>query len=144
MNKFKKILNSYFYLLVIVGLILIAACAFSIKNWYDTREFNRAAAVQSIEANKAVQEAQNANNQAAVLDLERRTEDVLRDSVIEPKLNRSRRKSANSKIELQRAKQKYSDEKIIHKNISSSVVDNCLRLHRLFPAEKFEYCAGQN
>lgn len=89
------------------------------------------------QANIAAQSSTNANlsNEA------RQTEDRLREKVIAPKLEQARRRSADSKRELEKARKNLNDAKNNLHNLNVTRADNCLKLRELFPNERFDYCA---
>jgi hypothetical protein len=94
------------------------------------------------QANTAVNQAARSEANAANASIERRSEDAVREKVIQPKLEAARRNSEQSKSALDEAKRKYN-EKTDPQTLNSSRADNCARLQRDFPDTNFEYCAGQ-
>src|SRR5207237_8566480 len=84
---------------------------------------------RTIKLNK--NEASNSNANAANFNVERRTEDGVREKVIKPKLEAARRNSQNSQAELDKAKRKYENENTNHQNLNSTQSDNCDDLHPL-------------
>lgn len=128
-------------MLIVIGfLILISVLANRVYQNYTAAKFEKTITGQNIEADKAKNEAANANANTANFDIERRTEDVVRTQTIAPKLETARRKSQNSKIELEKARKTYNEtNKNLH-NANASRADNCLELANLFPDIRFEDC----
>lgn len=120
--------------------VLLIIAFFSIQSGCETKQFNQTVDNRSIQANKAVQEAANAQNAAINSSIERQTEDAVREKIIAPKLGEARRRSQNSKAALDAEKQKYSNAKNNISNLSNSDADNCRELSRLFPNVRFEDC----
>lgn len=141
MNKFKELLNSYFFLFVIVFLILIGWMSYSIYSTYQTGEFNQTVTTQSASANVAVKQSQTAANTASNFDIERKTEDGIREKTITPKLENLRLRSEQSKIALEKAQNKYRNEKTHPENLAASDADNCRQLQQLFPDTRFADCS---
>ena len=142
-NKLKTFLKPHLGLIVLIALAVFAFTIFFVQSGCETAEFNRAIDNQSNQSNKAVQEAVNANNAAVNVSIERRTEDAVREQVITPKLEQSRRRSANSAIALEAARKTYNEKKTHTANLSTSDADNCRELLRLFPNVRFADCAGR-
>ena len=140
MEKLKSFLNSYFWLIVVFILLITGIFTFLIASLLEQSNFEKTISNQSVEAKKAVQEANNANTNAANSDIERRTEDVMREKTITPKLDSARRKSQNSSRELEKARKSYNEKKNNTDHLSNSDADNCRELLSLFPDIRFEDC----
>ena len=140
MNKLKELLNTYFWLIVIVFLIVVFVLTHSIySNWQDGAA-NRTVSQQQTQANTAVKQGANAQNAAVNSDIERRSEDARREKTITPKLDESRRRSNSSKAELDAAKRRYENAKNNTANLSVDSIDNCRKLKELFPDVRFNDC----
>ncbi|HEX8637361.1 MAG TPA: hypothetical protein VF692_04815 [Pyrinomonadaceae bacterium] len=133
---FKRYLPAIIALAVIVALVLV----FWFVGYLSERKFD--AAIDNLQTNSQneVKQAANHNNAAINAQVTRQIEDGVREKVIKPKLDAARRSSESSKLNLEKARRKYSDEKINPTNLSSSAADNCARLANLYPDTKFEYC----
>ena len=142
-EKLKTVLNQYFWLIVIVFLIVVAVLTYLISSVSEQSKFNGTISNQTSQANKAVQEATNANASAANFDTTRRTEDAIREKTIEPKLDAARRKSQTSKIEVEKARKQLENEKLNLQNLNRDVAANCAELKQLFPDTTFQYCSGR-
>ena len=140
MEKFKSFLNSYFWLIALIFVLIIGVLVFSIASAYQEQSLQKSITAGVSEAGKAKNEAANADRDAADFDTTRRTEDVIREKAIAPRLESARRQSEKSSQKIKILKKQINEnEKDIH-NINASVTDNCAELHRLLPDEKFEYC----
>jgi preprotein translocase subunit SecF len=141
-ENFKEIFKKYLWLVILVSLFAVGSVVFWIGGVLE--ENKTAQSVQTSQSNSqaAVLEAQTNTQQAANVSVERRTEDGVRARVIIPKLEDSRRRSQQSKIDIKIAEEKYSDENITHENISNSRSRNCEQLARFYPNRQFEYCSG--
>ena len=140
MEKFKSFLNSYFWLIALIFVLIIGVLVFSIASAYQEQSLQKSITAGVSEAGKAKNEAANANTDAANFDVNRRTEDVIREKTIAPKLDAARRRSNNSKLELEKAKRKLDETKKTLHNSNVSRADNCAELGQLFPDETFAYC----
>ncbi len=65
MEKLKIYLNQYFWLVVMLFVFIIGFLAFSLSAAYENKKFNKTITNQSVEANKAVFDAANANADAS-------------------------------------------------------------------------------
>jgi len=139
MNKLKELGNTYFWMIVAVWVVGICIAIYLFSAWQEGAT-NRAVTSQTNQANNAVKQAQNAANVAANFDIERRAEDAVRETVLKPRLDESRRKSQTSKAELDAAKRRHQENAKTPKNFNSSVSDNCAELARLYPDVEFQYC----
>ena len=139
-NKLKTFLKSHLWMIIIVGLAVAAIAFFSIQTGCETKQFNQTVGNRRNEANKAVQEAVNANNAAVNISIERQVEDGMREQTITPELGRRRRNSENSKTALEEARKTHHEKKNDTSNLSRSESDNCRELAGLFPDIRFEDC----
>lgn len=137
----RTILKKYLPAFASLALIVLIVAGFWFAGYLSEKSFNAGIDNLSNNSQTHVREAANAQNAAVNSEVERRTEDAVREKVITPKLGDARQNSNNSKTTLEKAKRTYSDEQITHKNISSSVIDNCLKLRELYPNTRFDYCA---
>ena len=110
MEKLKTFLNQYFWLIVVTFLALLAITVFTFYAVFDANSFDKTITDQITESKKAVGEANNANTNTEMSDTTRRSEDVIREKTIAPKLEKARRDSQNSKIELEKAKKTYNEK----------------------------------
>ena len=140
----KKLFNKYFWLIALVWVIAIGAFVFWLASGPSEDEvLQQTVTNQQTEANKAVQQAANHNSAAVNASIERRSEDAVREKVITPKLNDLRRRSQNSKRELEKTQKDYQNAKTNLSNLNRSVTDNCSELKRLYPDTRFEYCQNR-
>lgn len=137
----RTILKKHLPAFIALALIVLIVAGFWFAGYLSEKRFDAGIDNLSTGSQTAVREAANAQNAAVNSEVERSIEDAVREKVIAPKLDVARRNSNNSKTTLEKARRKYSDEKITHKNISSSVTDNCLKLRELYPNTRFDYCA---
>lgn len=140
MEKYTSFFKKHFISIGGATIVILIIALFSIQSGCETKRFNQTIDNRSTDANKAVQEAANANNAAINASIERRAEDALREKVIEPKLDAARRSSQNSKAELDAARKTYNEKKNNPSNLSRSRADNCRDLSALFPNVVFEDC----
>jgi predicted negative regulator of RcsB-dependent stress response len=140
MDNLKAWANQYFWLIVVIFLAVVGTFSYLIYGSYQESSFQQSIQTNQTEAQTAVNTATNANTNAANFSLERRTEDAVRDQTIAPRLETARRNSQTSKTELERAERKLKVNEKKIRDINASWADNCLRLKRLFPDERFEYC----
>ena len=138
MEKFKEFTNQYFWLIFIAFAALMIVVIVSIYPLFNS--VDKTITNQPNESKKAVQEANNANRGVANFDIERRTEDVIREKTIAPKLEKLRRNSQNSKTEVEKARKTYNEKKNDTSNLSNSDADNCSKLKNLFPNIRFQDC----
>lgn len=127
--------------LLIAGclVLLIAAAAAAGIHMYGEIRVDRKIESTKTEANTAVNVAVEHEAEASNISAERETEDDRRETAIRPKLETARRNSNSSKIQLERAREKYNEKTDPH-NVNGTWADNCARLGRVFPDTKFEYC----
>jgi hypothetical protein len=146
MENTKTIFKNHAPAFVAFALLVLCVFGFWIAGYLSERSsdrsFNSSMTNTTGDARNSLREAANATNAAVNAQIERQTEDGVRTRVIVPKLEAARRQSQNSKIQIEKAKEKYSDENITHENVSNSRVVNCIQLKRLYPNRQFEYCSG--
>jgi len=140
MEKLTAFFKKHIISIVGAAIVLSIIAFFSIQSGCETKEFNQTVDKHRNQANKAVQEAANAQNQATNTSIERRTEDTIREKTITPKLDGARRRSQNSKAELEAARKTYNEQKSNTSNLSRLPADNCIDLGSLFPDVRFEDC----
>ncbi len=137
----RTILKKHLPAFIALALIVLIVAGFWFAGYLSEKSFDAGIDNLSTGSQTAVREAANAQNAAVNSEVERSIEDAVREKVIAPKLDVARRNSNNSKTTLEKARRKYSDEKITHKNISNSRAANCEQLARLYPNTRFDYCA---
>ena len=138
MNKLKTIFKTHW--ISIVGASIVIFILLIGYLGCQTNELQQTVDNQTNQANKAVREAANHNNAAVNASIERRSEDAYREKVITPKLEQTRRKSQNSKAEIEKAEKEFQNAKTNRSNLNRSIADNCAELSRLYPDTTFQYC----
>ena len=122
------------------GLLVVLFLCLQLSSCFHEKSVDSAVNQQTTDAARQIGINEQSTENANVSQAARQSEDIVREKVIRPKLEEIRRRSQNSKIELERANQKFNDAKNNLHNINSSRADNCQRLRELFPNERFEYC----
>jgi hypothetical protein len=136
----KTILKKYLPAIITLAIIALGVFGFWFAGYLSEKSFDRQ--IDNLQTNSRTEVTEAANHQkaAANSEVERRTEDGVREKVIVPKLDVARRRSQSSKVELEKAKNKLKEnEKNIH-DLNASRAANCAELRRQFPDTRFEYC----
>lgn len=130
------------YLPAIICIVVLAALVFGFwfVGYLSEKSFDRQVDNLQTNSQTEVKQAANHSNAAINAQVTRQIEDGVRERVIKPKLDAARRSSESSKIEMEKARRKYNDEKNNPTNLTNSAADNCARLANLYPDTKFEYC----
>lgn len=136
----KALFRQYLWLIVLIAVALVGIGTFFIAGVYQEKKFDQTVTNQRTEANKSLQESRTESGVAANYSIERRTEDAIREKTIAPKLGEARRRSDNSKTNLETAKKNYELKKFDTENLTSDDSLNCRNLAELFPNVEFESC----
>jgi hypothetical protein len=137
MEKIKALAKQYLWLIIIAGLLAVGASVFWGYGKYLENKTDGEIHETHAEANTAVNAAVTSEQTAANASSQRQTEDAVRQRTIAPRLDEARLHSQTSQAQLERARQQFN-EKSLPSN--SSRASDCVRLARLYPDTKFEYC----
>jgi hypothetical protein len=127
---------------ILVVLFFAAIMAFAVSDWFGEKKVDSEVQTQTTEATRQIGIAEQSISNANVSAGSRVTEDIIREKVIRPRLEETRRKSSVSKAELETATKEFNDAKNNLHNLNVTRADNCRRLGELFPDERFEYCSN--
>lgn len=122
----------------VVSALVCAGCL--IYQFAVGPSLNEVIQINQASSQNDVRQADSLEKQQVNSEVERRTEDGVREQVITPKLDAARRNSAHSAQSLKTAKSKYENEKTNTSNLSVSQSDNCRELADLFANVIFEDC----
>jgi hypothetical protein len=140
-SKLKTFVKAHLWLIILIGVIGVGLTVFWTAGYFmDRHEENKTnSAIQTTQtaASTAVNAAVTSEQTAAGASNTRQTEDAIRSRTIAPQLDQARRQADASRSALTAARQQFN-EKVTPSN--SNRADDCVRLARLYPDTRFEYC----